>query len=217
MPKIRVLIVDDHAILRDGVRAILNLYDEVEVVGEAADGKEAIEKARELAPDVVLMDIAMPTMDGLEACRRIHKEMPNVRVLILTQHDNREYVLPIFRAGASGYILKKAVSSELVSAIRAVQQGDAFLYPAVARSLIEDYLQQSRTAEQEDPYDRLTDREREVLKLIADGRTNKEIAEMLFLSVKTVLGHRTNIMEKLDIHSRTELIKYAIRKGLVSL
>jgi DNA-binding NarL/FixJ family response regulator len=217
MPKIKVLIVDDHAILRDGIRAILNLHDEVDVVGEAADGKEGVEKTRELAPDVVLMDIAMPIMDGLDACRRIHKEMPKVKVLILTQHDNREYVLPIFKAGASGYILKKAVSSELLSAIRAVQQGDAFLYPTVARSLIEDYLQQSRSVEQEDPYERLTDREREVLKLIAEGRTNKEIAGMLFLSVKTVLGHRTNVMEKLDIHSRTELIKYAIRKGLVSL
>jgi two-component system response regulator NreC len=217
MTKIKVLIVDDHAILRDGVRAILNLHNDIEVVGEAADGREAIEKTHDLAPDVILMDIAMPLMDGLEASRRIHKENPRAKILILTQHDNREYVLPIFKAGASGYILKKAVSSELVAAIHALYQGDSFLYPSVARSLIEDYLQQSRAAEQEDPYERLTDREREILKLIAEGSTSKEIADMLFLSVKTVLGHRTNIMEKLDIHSRTELIKYAIRKGLVSL
>lgn len=213
MAKIRVLIVDDHAILRDGIRALLSVHKDIEVVGEAADGREAIEKVQHLSPDVVLMDIAMPLMDGLEATRRIHKESPQTKVLILTQHDNREYILSSIKAGAAGCIPKRAVASELVSAIRVVHQGDSFLYPSVAKVLIGDYLQRA----EQDPYDSLTSREREVLKLVAEGRTSREIADLLCVSVKTVLGHRTKIMEKLDIHNRTELVKYAIRKGLVTV
>lgn len=214
MDKTRILVVDDHAIMREGIRALLSLHEEIEVVGEASEGKEAIEKAQELMPDVVIMDIAMPGMDGLEATRRIKRKNPRIKVLILTQHDNKEYILSVIKAGASGYVPKRALSSELISAIHAVQHGESFLYPSAATALIEGYLQQS---EGEDPYDQLTAREREILKLIAEGHTSREMADMLFISLKTVLGHRAKIMEKLDLHNRTELIKYAMRKGLVSL
>jgi DNA-binding NarL/FixJ family response regulator len=213
MYKIRVLIVDDHAILREGIRALLAAHNDIEVVGEAADGREAVEKVHQLSPDVVLMDVAMPLMDGLEATRRIRKGNPNTKVLILTQYDNKEYILSSIKVGAAGCVPKRVVASELVSAIRAVNLGDSFLHPSAAKFLIEDYLQKV----EEDPYDSLTDREREILKLVAEGRTNREIADLLSVSVKTVLGHRTSVMEKLDIHNRTELIKYAIRKGLISV
>jgi DNA-binding NarL/FixJ family response regulator len=212
--KIRILMVDDHAVLRDGIRALLSLHDDIEVVGEASEGKEAVGKAQELMPDVVIMDIAMPGMDGLEATRRIRKKHPKMKVLVLTQHDNKEYILSVIKAGASGYVPKRALGSELVSAIRAVHEGDSFLYPSAAAALIEDYLQQTKD---EDPYDQLTAREREIFKLIAEGHTSREIADMLFLSLRTVQGHRLKIMEKLNLHNRTELIKYAMRKGLVSL
>ena len=168
-----------------------------------------------LASNSDAMDIAMPLMDGLEATRRIRKESPNTKVLVLTQYDGKEYVLSSVKAGADGCISKKAVASELVSAIDAVYRGEAFLYPSVARVLIDDYL--VHTAGESDPYDRLTDREREVLKLVSEGRTNQEIADLLCISVKTVLGYRTKIMGKLDIHNRTELVKYAIRKGLITV
>ncbi len=213
MGKIKVLVVDDHAILRDGIRALLDLHEDMELVGEASEGKEAVEKAQELAPDVVVMDIAMFGMDGLEATRRISKKSPQVKVLVLTQHDNKEYILSAIRAGAAGYVPKRALGSDLIAAIRAVYMGNSVLYPSATTVLIKDYLRQTK----KEPYDRLTDREREVFKLVADGHTSQEIADMLFISVKTVLGHRTKIMEKLDIHNRTELIKYAIRKGLVSM
>ncbi len=213
MYKIRILMVDDHAILRDGIRALIDLNDDVEVVGEASEGKEAIEKAQELVPDVVVMEIAIPGMDGLEATRRIKKKHPKMQILVLTQHNNKEYVLSAIKAGASGYVPKRALGSELVSAIRAVYRGDSFLYPSAAAALIEDYRHQAET----EPYDRLTAREREILTLIAEGHTSRQIADRLFISLKTVQGHRTKMMEKLDIHNRVELIKYAMRKGLVSI
>jgi DNA-binding NarL/FixJ family response regulator len=211
--RIKVLIVDDHAIMRDGIRALLSVNDDIEVVGEASEGKEAIKKVEQLKPDVIVMDIAMPGMDGMEATRQMVKGNSRVKVLILTQHDNKEYILSAIKAGAAGFVPKRAMGSELVSAIRAVSRGDSVLYPSVASALIEDYRQRSEL----DPYDRLTAREREILKLIAEGHTSQEIADMLVISLKTVLGHRTKIMEKLDIHNRTELIKYAMRKGLISI
>ncbi|MFC1902640.1 response regulator [Chloroflexota bacterium] len=214
MGKIRILLVDDHTIMRDGIRALVSLDDSIEIVGEASEGKEAIQKVQELKPDLVVMDIAMPGMDGLEATRRITKKNPRVKILVLTQHDNREYILSTIKAGAAGYVPKRALGSELISAIRAVHEGQSFLYPSAAAALIEDYRQQ---AEEEEPYGRLTPREREILKLIAEGPTSREIADILFISLKTVHGHRTHIMEKLDLHNRTELIKYAMRKGLVSI
>ena len=214
MRKIKILLVDDHAIMRDGIKALLSIYDDIEVVGEASEGKEALEMTRELNPDVVVMDISMPGMDGLEVTHRLTKRNPKVKVIILTQHDNREYILSTIKVGAAGYIPKKALGSDLVSAIRAVCSGDSFLYPSAARTLIDDYRKQ---AEQPDIYESLTEREREILKLIAEGRTSREIAEALYISQKTVQGHRTKIMEKLDLHNRTELIKYAMRKGLVDI
>jgi len=214
MAKIRILVVDDHAIMRDGIRALLGVDENVEIVGEASEGKEAVEKAQQLTPDVIVMDIGMPGMDGLEATRRITKKNPKIKVLVLTQHDNKEYVLSTIKAGAAGYVPKRALGSDLVSAIHAVHRGDSFLYPSAATALIQSFRQLPRES---DAYDKLTAREREVLKLIAEGNTSREIAEMLFISLKTVMGHRTKIMEKLDLHNRAELIKYAVRKGLVSI
>jgi DNA-binding NarL/FixJ family response regulator len=212
MDKIRVLIVDDHAIMRDGIRVLLGRHDDIETIGEASEGREAIEKVRELVPDVVVMDIAMPGMDGLEATRSIRKKYPKVKVLILTQHDNKEYVLSAIKAGVAGYVPKRALGSELVSAIRAVSKDELYLYPTAAAALIRAYRQNPVV----DPYDRLKAREKEILKLIAEGHTSREIADILFISIKTVMNHRTKIMEKLDIHRNTELIKYAMRKGLVT-
>jgi DNA-binding NarL/FixJ family response regulator len=213
MEKIKVLVVDDHAIMRDGIRALLGVHDDIEIAGEAFEGREALDKVQELNPDVVVMDVAMPGMDGLEATRRITKRNPKIKVLVLSQYDDKKYVLAAVRAGASGYVSKRALGTELVLAIRAVYQGDSYLYPSAAKVVIEDLLSRSET----DSYDKLTAREREILKLIADGHSSREIAEMLYISLKTVLGHRANLMTKLDLHNRTELIKYALREGLVSI
>ena len=207
--------MDDHAMFREGIRSLLQSYDDIEIVGEATQGREAIEKVRQLIPQVVLMDIAMPVMGGLEATRRIHKEIPDTKVLALTQYEDSEYILTMLRAGAKGYISKIATATELVSAIRAVHKGESYLYPSATTALIEEYLM--RVGGEESEYERLTEREREILQLVAEGRTNREIADMLFISVKTVLRHRTDIMEKLGLHNRTELIKYAISKGLIEM
>jgi len=217
MTKIRVLVTDDHAIIRDGICALLSLTGDIEAVGVAANGKEALEMVRELTPDVVLMDIAMPIMGGVEAIRRIRKEFPKVKVLALTQYDDKAYVFPVIEAGASGFISKTAASSELTTGIRSVHRGDSFLSPSVARFLVEDYQQIASMKGSQDPYEQLTNREREVLKLVAEGHTTQEIAAMLVLSPKTVEGHKTNLMSKLDIHNRTELVKYALRKGIITV
>ena len=216
MQKIRVLVVDDHTIVRDGICALLALAGDIEVAGEAANGSEALKKVKELEPDVVLMDIAMPIMGGLDATRRIRREFPRTRVLVLTQYDDKEYVFPIIEAGASGFISKVAASSELEQGIRAVYHGDSFLSPSVARLLVEDY-QRGRERTTQDPYEQLTDREREVLKLVVEGHTTQEIANMLVVSLKTVEGHKTNLMAKLGIPNRIELVKYALRKGIISI
>ncbi len=217
MAKIRVLVTDDHAIVRDGICALLALTGDIEAVGVAANGREALGMVRELMPDVVLMDVAMPIMDGVEATRRIRKEFPKVKVLALTQYDDKAYVFPVIEAGASGFISKTAVSSELAAGIRSVYRGDSFLSPSVARFLVEDYQQVASMKESQDPYEQLTNREREVLKLVVEGHTTQEIAAMLVLSPKTVERHKTNLMAKLDIHNRTELIKYALRKGIITV
>ncbi len=213
MNKIKLLVVDDHAVMRDGIRALLSVHDDIEIVGEASEGKEAVEKSQDLSPDVIVMDIAMPGMDGLEATRRITKKYPRMRVLVLTQHDNKEYILSAMKAGASGYVPKRALGSELVSAIHAVYSGYSYLYPSAAAAVIDGYRQQAHT----EPYDTLTAREREILKLIAEGHTSREIADVLFISLKTVMGHRSKIMDKLDLHNKAELIRYAIRKGLTTM
>ena len=216
MSKIRVLVVDDHTIVRDGICALLALAPDIEVMGEAANGSEALEKVKELQPNVVLMDIAMPIMGGLEATRRIRKEFPRTRVLILTQYDDKEYVLPVIEAGAAGFISKVSASSELVSGIRAVYQGDSYLSPSVAKLLIEVFQHGDERTSQ-DPYEQLTDRERDVLKPVAEGFTTQEIADLLKVTPKTVEGHKTNLMAKLDIHNRIELVKYALRKGIINI
>lgn len=217
MPKIRVLIADDHAIVREGIRLILALHDDIEVVGEAADGSEAIDKIGKLSPEVVLMDIAMPGLGGLEATLEVTKMRPESKVLVLTQYDDAEYIYRFLKAGAAGYVLKKAVGTELVSAIRAVSQGKSFLDPAIVDKVVKGFLEQPDVAESEILYDSLSDREKQVLKLVAEGHTSRQIADVLSLSIKTVMTHRLNLMEKLAIHNRAELIKYAIRKGLIQL
>ncbi len=217
MSKIRVLICDDHTILREGIRLLLNAQPDIEVVAEAVDGRDAVDKARALKPDVILMDIAMPLLNGLEATKQIRREQPDARVLVLTMYESDEYVAQMLEAGAAGYVLKKVAGSELVYAIRAVSQGESFLYPSITKRLVEDYLRRVESGQERDTFNGLTDREREVLQLVAEGHTNKAIADLLNLSVRTVQNHRAHIMEKLGMHDRGELIKYAIQKGIIEL
>jgi DNA-binding NarL/FixJ family response regulator len=209
---IRVLLVDDHAILREGLKALLSLSEDIQVIGEASDGWEALAMTQRLAPEVIIMDMAMPGMDGLEATRRITKASPQTKILVLSQHDNERYILPVLRAGAMGYVLKRAVGAELVTAIRTVHQGECFVPPPIAKMMLRNYQQESLATEPVE--DALTEREREVLKLVVEGRTSREIAEVLSLSKKTIMCHRANIYQKLGTHNRAELIKYAIRQGL---
>lgn len=217
MQKIRVLVVDDHTIVRDGICALLALSGDIEVVGEATNGNEALKMVDQLHPDVVLMDIAMPIMGGLEATRRISKEFPKTRVLVITQHDDKEYVFPVLESGASGLISKAGASSELASGIRSVYRGDSFLSPSVAKLLVENFQSTAGERSKQDPYNSLTGREREILKLLAEGYSNQEIAEMLVITPKTVEGHKTNLMSKLGIHNRVDLVKYALRKGIITI
>ena len=217
MQKIRVLVVDDHTIVRDGIAALLGLAGDIEVVGEAINGNDALKMATKLKPDVVLMDIAMPIMGGLEATRRISKELPETKVLVVTQHDDKEYVFPVIESGASGLISKAGASSELAEGIRAVYRGDSFLSPSVAKLLVENYQQTAGDRIQKDPYNQLTEREREILKLLAEGFSTQEIADMLVITRKTVEGHKTNLMAKLGIHNKIDLVKYALRRGIISI
>ena len=213
MSKIRVLIADDHAILREGIRALLSATDDIEVVGEAADGKEAIEKVERLDPDVVLMDIAMPGLGGIEASIELKKLGRRARILILSQYEDREYVRRLLKIGVAGYVLKKSAGSELANAVRAAHRGGLVLDPEVARVAMEEAGPEKPGGA--DPYEALTDREKQVLKLVAEGRSNKEVAELLGISVKTAMSHREHVMEKLGVHNRTELVRFAIRRGVI--
>ncbi len=213
MAKIQVLIADDHAILREGVRALLALTDDIEVVGEARDGREAVDLAGKLDPDVVLMDIAMPGLGGLEAALEMKKLGLRGRVLILSQYEDREYVRRLLKAGVAGYVLKKSAGSELANAVRAAHRGGLVLDPEVARAAMEEAG--PKAPAEADPYESLTDREKQVLKLVAEGLSNKEVAEALGISVKTAMTHREHVMEKLDLHNRTELVRFAIKRGVI--
>jgi DNA-binding NarL/FixJ family response regulator len=215
MAKIRVLLVDDHTILRQGLKALLALSDDIEVIGEAGDGNDAISNIQKLHPDVVVMDMAMPGMDGLESTRRITRDHPQTKVLVLSQHDDERYILPVLRAGAMGYVLKRAAGEELVLAIRAVNHGESYLQSSITKMVLHDYQQGEELVDENDSG--LTQREKEVLKLVAEGRTSQEIAELLHLSKKTVMCHRANIYQKLGTHNRTDLIKYAVQLGLVDM
>ena len=214
MTKIRLLIVDDHTLFRESLHSHLSNIENIEVVGEAGDGVEAVNKTTQLQPDVVLMDFAMPNLNGLQATRQIKKQNPSVRILILTMYETGQHIHEILHAGASGYILKKAPTKELISAIQAVFQGDAFLCPSVTKKILDEYLEQSKEKEREG-YGALTEREIDLLTLIAEGKTNKEIANLLGISVHTVQTHRLNLMKKLDVHDSTQLVRYAIRRGLI--
>lgn len=215
MNPIQVLIADDHVVLREGICFLLEAESEVEVVGQANDGAEAWEKAMLLRPDVILMDITMPGMSGLEATHRLRSALPETRILVLTMHEGEEFFFRMLQAGASGYVLKGASYSELLNAIQSVHRGGVYLYPTMAEKLLVDYL--NRPSSEQSSYSDLTPREREILTLIAEGLTQREIASKLSISVNTVQTHRQNLMDKLDLHNKTELIKYAIRKGLITL
>ena len=216
MERIRVLLVDDHAILREGLKVLLTLYPDIEVVGEAGDGAQAIELVRHLNPDVVVMDMAMPGMGGLEATRRITKENHHARIIILSQHDDERYVLSVCQAGASGYMLKRSAGDDLVNGIRTVHRGGSMLPPDIAESFLRAYRSGGHLQPDAEA-DLLTEREREVLALVAEGRTSKDIAQLLHISQKTVMCHRANIYSKLGTHNQTELIRYAVQRGLITL
>ena len=215
MDKLRILVVDDHTVVREGICLLLEAQPDIEVVGEAREGQEALELVERVRPDLVLMDISMPGMNGLEATHQIRSTYPEVKILILTMQEGDEYFFRVLSAGASGYVLKGASSGELLMAIRAVSEGGVFLYPSMTKKLLTEYLQPGR--EEAGSYDGLTGREKEVLRLIAESKSNQEIADELCLSVNTVQTHRAHIMEKLNLHTRTDLIKYAIRKGLIKV
>jgi two-component system response regulator NreC len=215
--KTRVLIADDHALVREGIAAFLQLCDDFEVVGHASDGLEAIEKTGKFRPDIVIMDVNMPKLGGLEATVEIKKTWPDTKVLVLTQYEDKEYITRFLKAGVSGYLLKKAVGSDLITGLKAISRGELYLYSSIATEVVSRYLHGDKGSEMEAPYEKLSDREKQVLKLIAEGYTHKEVADMLHISVKTVVAHQTNIGEKLDIHNRASLIKFAIQQGIIKI
>ena len=217
MSKIRVVLADDHLVVRSGLRMLLQAQPDIDIVGEAESGHEAVEKVRALRPDVVLMDIQMPDSSGIDATRRIKQVAPETAVLALTMHEDDHYFFEMLHAGASGYVPKRAAPDELVDAICTVSAGEVFLYPSLAKRLVQDYLKRAEAGDYPMVQDDLTPRELEVLTLIAEGLTNPEIAERLVISAKTVDRHRENIMRKLNMHSRIDLVKYALKMGLIEL
>lgn len=217
MKKIRVLVVDDHTLVRAGIVGLLESQPDIEVIGQAGSGRDGVEAAVDSGPDVVLMDIAMPGISGLEATREIKARRPEVEVLILTIHDREDYLFQALRAGASGYVLKGADVQDLLAAVRSASRGEAYLFPSVTKKLVQEYLRRARRGEDRATYDGLTDREREILALISEGKTTPEIAAQLFLSPHTVQSHRDHIMAKLNLHSKAALIRYAIEKGLTEI
>ena len=212
----RVLIADDHGIVRKGLRFVLESDPGMRVVAEASNGREAAALCEQLKPDIAILDIAMPQMNGIEAVAQIHKASPKTQCLILSMHTDETYILRALSAGAKGYILKDAVEDEVLPAVQAVLRGKSYFSPAIAKTLLEDYIRYLRQRGLEDSYDLLTDREKEVLQLLAEGRSNKEVANVLGLSVTTVETHRTNLMQKLGLHSTAEIVLYAVRKRIIS-
>jgi len=216
MSQIRIALADDHAVMRTGLRLVLERQADFTVVGEASDGREAVALVQREAPEVLVMDIGMPNLNGIEAARQVAAAAPQVAVVILSMHSDEAYVLRALKAGARGYLLKESAESDLIAAIRAVHAGKAFFSPAVSRMLVEDYVRQLQDREIEDSYELLTTREREILQLVAEGKSNKEVAAVLNLSLYTIETHRGNLMEKLGLHTVPELILYAVRKGVIS-
>ncbi|MBU1036143.1 MAG: response regulator transcription factor [Actinobacteria bacterium] len=217
MSKIRLMIVDDHTIVRKGIRSLLENNEKIEIVGEAKNGNEAIDKFRQVIPDIVLMDIAMPILNGMEATRQIKKQFPEVKVLILSMYNNEEYIMNCLEFGASGYMNKQTSPEDLILAINTVYKGEYFVSPSFSKEVIKKYIEIIKDIDKKANYKELTNREREILQLIAESYSNKEIAKLLYISVKTVETHRTHLMDKLDIHNSVELTKYAIRKGIISI
>jgi two-component system response regulator NreC len=214
--KIRILLADDHNIMRRGLRLLLERQPGFEVVGEAADGRLAVERAEATKPDVVVLDIAMPNMSGIEAAQRISASLPQTAIVILSMHSDEGYVLRALKAGAKGYVLKDSAENDLIEAIRAVSEGKAFFSPEISNILVEDYVREMKKRGAEDSYELLTPREREILQMLAGGKSNKDIATVLNLSLYTVETHRRNLQDKLNLHSLAELILYAVRKGIIS-
>jgi len=216
MTEIRLLLVDDHEVVRTGLRMLLENQEDIEIVGEASNGEEAIRLAHQLLPDVVVMDITLPDISGIEATHRLKERHPEIAVVALTIHEDEQYFFEMLQAGASGYVPKRAAPEDLINAIRAARAGEIYLYPSLAKALVSDYLGRKDEITEQETMEPLTQREEEVLELLAGGLSNEEIAERLFISRHTVARHRENIMRKLKLHNRSELVKYAIRKGLIS-
>jgi two-component system response regulator NreC len=215
MPKISVLLVEDHHVVRKGISYLLSLEEDIDLVGEAEDGNKAIKMAKDLRPDVVVMDITMPNLNGIDAVKQIKKAIPETKVMILTMHTREQYIRQALREGASGYLLKESTQEELVNAIRTVHKGGVALSPSISRFVLNEYIRQADPKNEVDSLELLTDRERQVLRLIAEGKTNKEIAKCLSISKSTVNIHRTNIMQKLDIHDTAGLVRYSMEKGII--